>query len=88
MDGYSTINTAAQAMQAYSTYSHHFGSGLFSSLSPSHSCPVVSRPVTESFSILVGTAALSSTVVFERNVAIPFDARLASRPVGGEQDQR
>ena len=33
-------------MVAYSTYSHHFGSGVFSSLMPSHSCPVVVLPVT------------------------------------------
>ena len=44
-------------MVAYITYTHHFGSGVFSSFSPSHSWPVVSRPVTMSFSILVGTVA-------------------------------
>src|SRR5271166_2876661 len=42
-------------MQANKVYSHHFGSGVFSSLMPSHSWPVVSRPETASFSILVGT---------------------------------
>src|SRR5208283_2779127 len=55
MEGYSTNIPNPQTMHAKKVYSHHFGSGVFSSLMPSHSWPVVSRPETASFSILVGT---------------------------------
>ena len=45
------VTSIAQAIDMYQTYNHQRGSGLFSSLIPSHECPVVSTPECWSMSL-------------------------------------